>query len=75
MLQLTFPNLTVLLELMTRFSYAPVTEAAYLNHMERLYFKIKSALAPNGTLIWRTTTPVPASCVAAFITRPRQGQL
>merc|ERR1712100_364350 len=29
--------------------------------METLYQSMKAALAPGGTLIWRTTTPVPPS--------------
>ena len=33
----------------------------YLHNLEQLYLRLKSALAPNGKVIWRTTTPVPPS--------------
>jgi hypothetical protein len=41
--------------------YAPISEKMYLENMERLYQQLKSALTPRGTLIWRTTTPVPVT--------------
>lgn len=33
----------------------------YLENMEAIYQKMMGSLAPGGTLIWRTTTPVPPS--------------
>lgn len=39
--------------------YVPVTLAEYAANLERLYFALHSALAPNGTLVFATTTPVP----------------
>jgi hypothetical protein len=41
--------------------YAPITEAQYVQHLETMYATLLPALAPNGTLIFQTTTPVPAS--------------
>ena len=41
--------------------YAPVTPAQYLQNMEDTYTKMKAYLAPNGTMIWSSTTPVPPS--------------
>lgn len=41
--------------------YAPVTSQEYVANMEAIYHKLQAALAPNGTLIWATTTPVPPS--------------
>eukprot|EP00947_MAST-08B_sp_MAST-8B-sp1_P004666 g4666.t1 len=41
--------------------YANVTREEYLANLETLYGVLKGALAPNGTLIWTTTTPVPPS--------------
>eukprot|EP01048_Picozoa_sp_COSAG05_P018605 COSAG05_NODE_2749_length_2690_cov_2.077962_2_plen_391_part_00 len=41
--------------------YAPITEAEYVEHLEAMYVKLQPALTPNGTLIFCTTTPVPAS--------------
>ena len=41
--------------------YAPVTAAQYLENMETLYTRMKKYLAPNGTMIWSSTTPVPPS--------------
>ncbi|KAH8055393.1 DUF2263-containing protein [Aureococcus anophagefferens] len=39
--------------------YAEVTD--YGGNLDALYGKIRSALGPNGTAIWATTTPVPPS--------------
>ena len=39
--------------------YAPIEPALYLSNMESIYQQLKGALAPNGTLVWATTTPVP----------------
>ena len=41
--------------------YSPVTMAEYEANMEKIYEVLKGALAPNGTLVWSTTTPVPPS--------------
>jgi hypothetical protein len=41
--------------------YAPVTDEQYISNMKVLVDKMRTALAPNGTLIWSTTTPVPPS--------------
>ena len=41
--------------------YANVTRASYEANMELLYQKMRAKLAPNGRLIWSTTTPVPPS--------------
>ena len=41
--------------------YAPITEAEYVDHLEAMYVKLMPALTANGTLIFCTTTPVPAS--------------
>ena len=41
--------------------YAPIEPALYLSNMESIYQQLKGALAPNGTLVWATTTPVPPS--------------
>ena len=41
--------------------YAKVTRGAYAAHMETLYWKLRSSMPPNGTIIWATTTPVPPS--------------
>ncbi len=39
--------------------YAKVTRGAYAAHMETLYWKLRSSMPPNATIIWATTTPVP----------------
>ena len=39
--------------------YAAVTEAQYVANLEALYQQLKRAVAPKGTLIWCSTTPVP----------------
>eukprot|EP01051_Picozoa_sp_SAG22_P005289 SAG22_NODE_309_length_12657_cov_34.643733_4_plen_277_part_00 len=41
--------------------YAPITPAEYAANMEQMYLEMKTHLAPHGTLIWSTTTPVPPS--------------
>ena len=41
--------------------YAKVTRGAYAAHMETLYWKLRSSMPPNATIIWATTTPVPPS--------------
>ena len=41
--------------------YAPVTPDQYIENMETTYLRMKKYLAPNGTAIWSTTTPVPPS--------------
>jgi len=41
--------------------YAPVLPEEYYQNMELVYQAMKAALAPNGVLIWSTTTPVPPS--------------
>ena len=41
--------------------YAPIEPALYASNMERIYQQLAGALAPNGTLVWATTTPVPPS--------------
>ena len=41
--------------------YAPITPVLYATNMELIYQQLKGALAPNGTLIFATTTPVPPS--------------
>lgn len=43
---------------------APVTTEEYISNMGVLIKEMRSALAPNGTLIWSTTTPVPPSYTA-----------
>ena len=41
--------------------YVPVTAEQYAENMEAIFLQLKRLLAPNGTLIWTTTTPVPPS--------------
>jgi hypothetical protein len=41
--------------------YAPITEAQYIEHLEAMYTQLLPALAPAGTILFCTTTPVPAS--------------
>ena len=41
--------------------YVAVSPAQYASNMEASYQQLKRMLAPNGTLIWATTTPVPPS--------------
>ena len=41
--------------------YSPVSFDEYSENMEIMYHKLKGALAPNGTMIFGTTTPVPPS--------------
>ena len=43
--------------------YAKVTRGAYAAHMETLYWKLRSSMPPNATIIWATTTPVPSLSV------------
>ena len=43
--------------------YSPVSFDEYSENMEIMYHKLKGALAPNGTLIFGTTTPVAPSGV------------
>ena len=38
-----------------------MTEAQYVANLEALYQQLKRAVAPNGTLIWCSTTPVPVT--------------
>jgi hypothetical protein len=41
--------------------YYPIPPELYVANMEAVYQDLKMALAPGGTLIWTTTTPVPPS--------------
>ena len=41
--------------------YADVSFAEYEKNLEAVYFKFKRRLAPGGTLVFATTTPVPPS--------------
>ena len=41
--------------------YANVSTELYVANMESVYHALRGALAPNGTIIWATTTPVPPS--------------
>jgi hypothetical protein len=41
--------------------YYNVSAQAYVDNMESIYQQLQAALAPTGTLIWTTTTPVPPS--------------
>ena len=41
--------------------YAPVTDDQYVDNMKSIIAQLRGGLAPNGTLIWSTTTPVPPS--------------
>ena len=41
--------------------YIAVSPEQYAANMEKVYMQLKRLLAPNGTLIWATTTPVPPS--------------
>ena len=41
--------------------YAPVTGEQYIDNMKIIIDKMRKGLAPNGTLVWPTTTPVPPS--------------
>jgi len=41
--------------------YAPVSDEQYVSNMQTLVEKMRKGLAPNGTLIFSTTTPVPPS--------------
>jgi len=41
--------------------YVAITPEQYIQNMEAIYLQLRQMLAPNGTLIWTTTTPVPPS--------------
>lgn len=41
--------------------YAVVTRQQYVDNMKAMYEYMKTKLAPNGIIIWSTTTPVPPS--------------
>eukprot|EP00041_Stephanoeca_diplocostata_P041824 m.9036 g.9036 ORF g.9036 m.9036 type:complete len:255 (-) comp6819_c0_seq1:310-1074(-) len=41
--------------------YAPVTTAEYISNMGAMLKIMRGALAPGGTLVWSSTTPVPPS--------------
>jgi hypothetical protein len=41
--------------------YYPIEPSLYAANMEAIYQHLRKALAPNGTLVWTTTTPVPPS--------------
>ena len=40
-------------------AFGNITDKVYVQQTEELYFRLKTSLAPGGTMIWATTTPVP----------------